>query len=778
MNSGDPGTSRGSTRPAVFPYLVPIDAEGEALIAVMVSNFHYRNGGLQHGPVLGEYARLSRKFWMDDMAGILIVGSILMMAIYNFIAWLFMREETSNLHFSLFCLSMCLYSVFRFSFIQRALAETDAYEFLQRTEMISGFLSMILFSHFIRRLFPRDHLKRGLSVYLPLLAAAALFGAAAPTWFSTGFAPVFLVVMAVGWAWLIWSVGRAVARGAAFAKTVMAGIAVLLASIAVEVFTTIIPSAVSRYVLEIGTLAVIVLYSGILSSRFASALRTSRHLSERLGAEVERQTRTITEQNDSLARLVQEKTDLFVNFNHETKTPLTLISNYLDRAMAKREDRDLAIVRANLDKLLRDVTNSLDLEKLLRGQSFYRHDLAVPLSEAVEEKVELFSEMARLKGIDLRRRIGKGLFARIDPYALDRVLNNLLDNALRYTPTGGRIDVRLEAGGGGTALAVEDTGIGMPEDKVARIFEPYYQISRGKGNPQGMGLGLSIVKLIMESSGGRISVKSEEGKGSRFELAFPPCPPPEPGRVPAPGPGPSAPMAVPPRAVAPIEGAAPGKAPILVVEDNPDMLAYLAEELGAEFDVYPAASGRDALMKLEGIPRPRLILSDVMMGGMDGFELLDALARTEAYRSVPLVFLTARGRENERIEGLKRGAVDVIPKPFSSAELLEKVRSLIKSQDAQRETLVKDVQASVAALLPAAERAEGGRARQEERFRNLKITPRERDIVLALMRGLQYKETAAELGISVGTLKSHVVAIYRKCGVQNKVELVNLFRGQ
>jgi DNA-binding NarL/FixJ family response regulator len=318
----------------------------------------------------------------------------------------------------------------------------------------------------------------------------------------------------------------------------------------------------------------------------------------------------------------------------------------------------------------------------------------------------------------------------------------------------------------------------MPEDKVARIFEPYYQISRGKGNQQGMGLGLSIVKRIMDSAGGRISVRSEEGKGSRFELVFPPCPPPEPGQAAAPNPGPSTPMAIPPRAVPPSEGAASGKAPILVVEDNPDMLAYLAEELGAEFDVYPAASGRDALMKLEGIPRPRLILSDVMMDGMDGFELLDALARTEAYRSVPIVFLTARGRENERIEGLKRGAVDVIPKPFSSAELLEKVRSLVRSQDAQRETLVKDVQSSVAALLPSSGGAKGGDDRQEERFLSLKITPREREIALALMRGLQYKEIAAELGISIGTLKSYVVDIYRKCGVQNKVELVNLFRGR
>jgi signal transduction histidine kinase/DNA-binding NarL/FixJ family response regulator len=784
MNAGDPGTSRKSTRPAVFPYLVPVSASGEALIAVMVSNFNYRDGGMQHSPVIGDYARLSRKLWFDDMAGILIVGAILMMALYNLIAWLFMREETAILHFALFCLSMCLYSVFRFGFIQRALAEADAYEALQRSEMAAGFLCMILFAHFIRRLFPRDHLRRGFSVYLPVLAGAAIFGAAAPTWFTTSFAPGFLVVMAAGAAWLVWSVIRAVARGAAYAKTVLAGIALLLGSMVIETLSAVIPSAVSGHVLEFGTLAVIVLYSAILSSRFAAALRTSRHLSERLGAEVESQTRTIREQNGSLARLVQEKTDLFVNFNHETKTPLALISSYLDRAMAKRGgDRDLAIVRSNLDKLIRDMTNSLDLEKLLRGQSFYHHERAVPLSEATEEKVDLFSEMARLKGVDLRRRIAKGIFARIDPYALDRVLNNLLDNALRYTPSGGRIDVVLELREEEAALAVEDSGVGIPADRLATIFEPYYQISRGKGNRQGMGLGLSIVERIMESAGGRIRVRSEEGKGSRFEIRLPSCPPPLPGQEASTDPGPSRPMALPPRAAPPPEGlpgeAAPADmAPVLVVEDNLDMLAYLVQELAAEFDVYAAASGREALTRLESIPRPRLILSDVMMDGMDGFGLLEALSRSEAYRSIPLVFLTARAREDERVEGLRRGAVDVIPKPFSSAELLGKLRSLVKSLDAQRETLVKDVQASVAALLPGSKSAAAGESLQEERFRGFKVTPREREIALALMRGLQYKEIASDLGISVGTLKSYVAALYRKCGVQNKVELLNLLRGR
>jgi DNA-binding NarL/FixJ family response regulator len=165
-----------------------------------------------------------------------------------------------------------------------------------------------------------------------------------------------------------------------------------------------------------------------------------------------------------------------------------------------------------------------------------------------------------------------------------------------------------------------------------------------------------------------------------------------------------------------------------------------------------------------------------MMDEMDGYELLDLLVRSEDYRSIPLVFLTARSLPEDTLEGLVRGAVDVIRKPFSTEELKAKIASLVRQRKAERETVIREMREKMDRIpLNGYGRKELDLLR-EENYRRFRMTPREREIIPLLIRGLEYKEISGRLSISLNTLKPYICDIYKKCGVNNKVGLIGIFK--
>jgi signal transduction histidine kinase/DNA-binding NarL/FixJ family response regulator len=776
MHAGNPGQPGEPPAPAIFPQVAPISAENETVIAWNIANFHNRHGGPRFSPVLGPYHALAFELWISDMRGALAVGFILMMSIYNFILWLIMKEERASLYFALFCLMIAFRCMFMEAYIQRLLADVNVFDVYKRVDMVVNLSAVAFFLLFLQRFYPEDVSPRIMRIANWINLAAIMDAVLTPVWINNYLMNVVYFVVAIYMGWLIVSVLNAVKRKRDYAKIVLASIVILLAAIINDIVTITFPYFGTFNLVEIGTIGVIICYSSILSLRFARALRTSQRLSQNWREEVDKQTETITQQNSELEQLVREKTDLFINFSHETKTPLTLMSNALEKYIEDRgADERLDLLKRNLKKMERDVTNSLDLEKLMRGQDFYRHGRAVSLSEVLKEKMLLYKETAKQHGLELVLAAAPDCFVSIDPFALDRTINNLLDNAIRYTEWGGKITVSLEAVGDTISLTVADTGIGIPAEMQKTIFEPYYQISHKKGNAQGMGMGLSIVKQIMDSLGSEIRLQSEEGKGSSFTLIFPASPPPAANETRPQTAALSAPDLSKTSVSLPDEAFSADKETLLVVEDNRDMLAFLAEELQEGYNVFQASSGDEALKMLAVMPPPQLILSDVMMDGMDGFAFLDALGRSEEYRSIPLVFLSARSRQEDRLAGLSRGAVDFIPKPFSIVELKIKIRALIHSHQTQREAVVMEMREKLDSLGRAGERGRMQQSRQEESFRRFRITKRERDVILLLLQGMEYKEIADRLTITFGTLKMYVINIYKKCGVHNKIELAHIF---
>lgn len=289
-------------------------------------------------------------------------------------------------------------------------------------------------------------------------------------------------------------------------------------------------------------------------------------------------------------------------------------------------------------------------------------------------------------------------------------------------------------------------------------------------------MGLNIVKKIVDSGGGEIRVKSRPGLGTTFTLLLPAA-----GKSDWTGPAESL-MSLPPldyyreKRIEP-EPYCSEKGTILIAEDNLYMLSYLVSSLKRSYNIYYGSSGREALEQLTEMPRPQLIISDIMMDGMDGYSFFRKVKERRELCTVPFIFLTAKNSREDIIKGLSEGAVDYISKPFKIDELQAKIDSLISLLSVRERERGRELEERV---LRAIRSPEGGADREaglEQKCRSFGITRREVDVLRLIFKGYESKEISYELGITFNTVRSHIRHIYEKCRVQNRVELINLFKG-
>ena len=427
-----------------------------------------------------------------------------------------------------------------------------------------------------------------------------------------------------------------------------------------------------------------------------------------------------------------------------------------------------------MDKLCRDVANFLDAEKLERGQIFYNHNQIINISEILEEKVLLFKRIAENKKVNIIKDIEKGAHIKADPYSIDRVINNLLDNAIKYTDKDGTISVSLNKQDNKITLTVKDTGIGISEDNQKHIFEPYYQASHEKRNIQGIGMGLNIVKMIIDSLSGQIEVKSKLSQGAEFKVIFPAYEIKEGEQAQKPAeyiqPDSGIVFALPDE-----ESYQEGRSTILLVEDNTELLYFLQNNLKNEYNIFYALNGKEALRKINDIPRPDIIISDIMMDEMDGYEFYDNIKKAGRFNDIPFIFLTAKTTQEEKMKGLEQGAVDYIYKPFSIEELTAKVKSILKTKTSQKDINMEEIKNKMLSFFNSGNDNDNKYKIFKNLCDNYSITGREEDILHQVFKGLENKEISDKLNISIETVKYHVKNIFRKCNVQNRVELVRIF---
>lgn len=423
-------------------------------------------------------------------------------------------------------------------------------------------------------------------------------------------------------------------------------------------------------------------------------------LSKNLDKKVIERTKELKNAYEEIEKREKEKTNLFINLAHETKTPLTLIANYIEKYKEKAGTSDeLDVIEQNFNKLKRDMVNFLDSEKLEKGQAFYEHDQVLSFSELLKQKIKLFQETAYKKQITINSNIHDTLYIKADPFAVDRITNNLLDNAIRYTNEGGNIDVLLKETGNKIRFIIKDNGLGIPEEKQKHIFSPYYQISHKKRNIQGIGIGLYIVKKIVDELKGEINIMSKDGEGSSFVVLLNKYDLKE-GETYQDNVQYIEPVNTIPININPDETKMkPGLYNILFVEDNRNLVSYLKSNLQDKFNFFFAFNGNEALNRLDSLPKPHIIVSDIMMDEINGYEFFNEISNKDGYRDIPFIFLTARTSHDEKIKGLSCGAVDYIYKPFSLKELIYKINSIINNQNIKQSMYEKDKFASLGMLL-------------------------------------------------------------------------------
>lgn len=489
-------------------------------------------------------------------------------------------------------------------------------------------------------------------------------------------------------------------------------------------------------------------------------------------------TEKVKERTRQLEMLNEQRTNNFINLVHETKTPLTLVQNYLEEYVHKNgSGEELDIIRGSISKLTNDITSMFDLERFKMGFPFYNHNQVSNFSEILQESLALFKPYCLKQDISLYADIEESIFIKADPNGINRIINNLVENAIKFTNSGGTIKVLLLTVDDKVHFTVEDTGIGISLGHQSKIFEPYYQINQQTTSLQGMGLGLPIVKKVIESLGGEILIESNPQKKpgtricitlDRFHLM--------------PGHGiakPSTKYA----ATYSVESFevedspyVPNRQSILLVEDNKVMLHFLFKKLSPTYNLFCALNGAEALVKLHEIPvLPDLILSDIMMDKMDGFAFAKAISEQNAYNHIPIIFLSAKDAPITRLKGLRLGAIDYIQKPFSSDVLLLKIDSVLVNIKKQKRALLNSTISSLKTLTSQDDQFSPESAFQvfEQNCKVYNLTSREIEIVKLLRQGLQYKKIGEKLFISERTVTKHIQNVFEKVGVANKVELIN-----
>ena len=391
------------------------------------------------------------------------------------------------------------------------------------------------------------------------------------------------------------------------------------------------------------------------------------------------------------------KSRFFANISHEFRTPLTLILGPIEKQAAKAtntEDKtELQLVKRNASRLLNLVNQLLDLSRIEAG-SMKLHCKPGNLTEFVLATASQFQSMAASKEIRFELDTPEEVICFFDPDKLDKVLFNLLSNAFKFTPKYGNIRLSLKQFIGGDSFAhdyaemqVADTGPGIAPEHLDKIFDRFFQVDASfTREHEGSGLGLALVKELVELHHGTIKVESHPGEGAKFIV-----------RLPMGGSHLTADEIDITMSVQDLTKkelvvqqkqdettfdaphAEPSHPRILIVEDNDDLRYYIRESLKKDYTLLLARNGKEGIeLALEEIPD--LVVSDLMMPLLDGFQLCGQLKTDERTSHIPIILLTAKADQSAKMEGYETGADDYIAKPFDMPELQVRIRNLIESR--------------------------------------------------------------------------------------------------
>lgn len=399
------------------------------------------------------------------------------------------------------------------------------------------------------------------------------------------------------------------------------------------------------------------------------------------------------EHAEKLEEIDQMKSRFFTNISHEFRTPLTLIlgpaEKIISESIDKNAGKQAGLIKRNANRLLDLINQLLDLSKIEAGKLKLEASRS-NLSSFVKGITEAFDSIAEKKDITLKVGIEKqNIDAYFDRDKMQKIITNLLSNALKFTMEGGEVEVKLfETARNSVMLSVRDTGVGISEKDLPKIFDRFYQSdSSSTRESGGTGIGLALTKELVELHRGKITIDSKEGESTEVTVEL------------------SLGMEhLEENQIIKLEGEdliekeifirdyipvttdvddaeiiKIDKNIVLVVEDNYDVREFIRDSIGQEFSVIEAMNGEQGLRKAEKFI-PDLIISDVMMPKMDGYEMMRRIKQDEKTSHIPVILLTAKSDTDSKLEGLGLGVDDYLTKPFDVKELMARIKNLIETR--------------------------------------------------------------------------------------------------
>lgn len=397
-----------------------------------------------------------------------------------------------------------------------------------------------------------------------------------------------------------------------------------------------------------------------------------------------------------LEELDEIKSRFFANISHEFRTPLSLIigplQQKIEAATTEKDKEDLQLMKRNAERLHNLIDQLLDLSKIESGSMKLRVEEGdlVHLTKIVYAS---FSSVAEQKKIDYQHEIKEEtIHGFYDRDKLEKILFNLLSNAFKFTPDNGRVSLSINKENDHAIITVNDSGPGIPDSKLASIFERFYQIddsaTRAAG---GTGVGLALSKELAEVHHGKLSVTSKEAGGCEFMLMLPLSRDVYKSDL-------IVAATEEPRVQTPAHYISEGDAReindqlpvVMIAEDNHDMRTFIGDTLKSKFSIVAAADGIEAFDKIV-TQVPDLVITDWMMPRMDGNTLCEKVKTHPATSHVPIIMLTAKADHESKLEGLETGADDYLTKPFDARELQVRVNNLIEQRKKLREVFRQQI---------------------------------------------------------------------------------------
>lgn len=386
--------------------------------------------------------------------------------------------------------------------------------------------------------------------------------------------------------------------------------------------------------------------------------------------------------------LSQMKMNFITEMSHEMKTPLTLIMGAVNKLLSTSKSpvtrEAMQTVLQNISKMNTVISQLMNVKEYSAVESV-NHSSRIEIVEFVGSIVDLFSDVCRQKGISLTfQSDGQKLFVEIDPIKMESAINNLLTNAQKFTPEGGCITVSVKDG---VRISVSDTGTGIPQTDLPKIFNRFYQSDYNQSvNPNGTGVGLFMVKKYVEEQGGRVFVESEVSKGTVFTITLPECES-ETGTS---------------KSNPELDGL--DTVNVLVVEDNMEIANYIADGLkGMRCTV--AHNGKSGFEQAQQ-QQPDIIISDIMMPVMDGEEMARLLKCNVNTQHIPIILLTAKDDKQTELDAYRKGVDAFISKPFDIDELAARVRQMVANRKKLLKFAIQQASNSTTVELPQPEQSD------------------------------------------------------------------------